>query len=758
MTRPAPTRVTRIVATRVTPYSLPLDPPVRGRTDRRGWHLTIVDAEGRTGRGDAATWPGFGSDESALEAAIFHLGEWLPGQALSSLDGVAPQGLAPEARYALELALVDLSGGLEPAPSVYTVVVSSPDDVPAGAANLKVKVGADLDADDARLAALRAHAPDARIRIDANGRWSLSQATQAIERFAPYDLELIEQPVATLEELAQLSQRFPEVVFAADECVSNRAELEKLIALSAAQVVVIKPMFVGGLIAAERLAERARQAGLGVIITHALESNVGRRGAQHLARRVGGPWTHGVAPVPEASPTVGPATDLPATELLPTDVPNPLGGSALARPNHPAIETDGGSISYRALAAAAARYATALQALGLGPRDTIGLCGVAGLEWVQAFHGIAWLGACVAPLRADESELNATTLVLGSRSARGDVVRVVIHDRIPLKPERFWPAEEARLAVRTSGTTGQPRVVRLTTLQLLTSAFGSAIRLGHEPADRWLCALPTHHVGGLSILLRCAFMGTTVVLYERFDATRVESARATLISLVPTMLQRLLDGPGFPNTIRAALIGGGATSPELLARCEGLPVALTWGLTEAASQVATRTPGDLHPSSGNGAPLPFARVSSVNGRLVIRGPLVGGHLVSPDRGTVDAQGRVHVSGRADDVILSGGENIDPARVEAVLLGHPGVAQAAVAGVADTEWGERPHAFLVCNDTAKPDDVELRRMCREQLVGFEVPDEFHWLSELPRNELGKLMRRRLVDGIVPSQRRRLSSER
>ena len=169
----------------------------------------------------------------------------------------------------------------------------------------------------------------------------------------------------------------------------------------------------------------------------------------------------------------------------------------------------------------------------------------------------------------------------------------------------------------TSGSTGEPRPIALSTAQLVFSAFGSALRLGHQGQDRWICALPLHHVGGLSILMRCAWAGTTVSLHTRFDAEKahreIEAGQSTMISVVPAMLEQLLnvrkDTP-FPASLRVILMGGAPPSDALLKRCEqiGAPLAVSWGMTEAASQIATTSPSD-RPTPEAGYPsLPFARV------------------------------------------------------------------------------------------------------------------------------------------------------
>jgi len=699
---------------------------VRGVSTRRGWLLGVVDAHGSVGWGEAAPWPGSGACA------------W------------------SETRFAVEQALLDLRGGLKTFESPRAALVGSAAEavcaVADGFKTLKVKVGVDLDAADALLAAIRqAVGPEIAIRIDANGCWSPDEAVAAVTLLSRHRLELVEQPCGSISGMAHVRQRVS-VPIAADESVRTAAQLEQIIEQQAADLVVLKPMFTGGIQAAERLATRAGAAGLGVVVTHALESSVGRAGAVHLASSLAadGP-AHGLSDRPS------PFRPAPAVRRSdPTDIPNPVQSTALARPDHPVLTCGEETLTGRGLCERVARRAGVFRALRVSPGDIVGLIGPPSIDWVVSFHALGWLGATVAPLphRAPAAELatalgvsgaSAIVVAEGGAAPQQAAVRVItaVDDpALPLCPERFWPLAEPRLIVLTSGTTGPPRAVALTTAQLMTSAFGSAIRLGHDPADRWQCCLPLHHVGGLSILLRCAFYGTTVLLADLFDE------RATLVSMVPAQLAALLDTRGllpFRASLRAILLGGAAAPAQLLARCRaiGAPVALTWGMTETASQVATRRPGDLSHGSGVGPPLPFARVHEVDGALEVRGPIAGGRVRTADRGAVDPLGRVHVDGRADDIIVSGGENIDPAEIERTLLAHPAVADVAVIGVPSGRWGRRPAAFLVQNnDERVPERPALAAWCRGRLARFKVPDTFIWIDELPRTALGKVMRKQL----------------
>jgi O-succinylbenzoic acid--CoA ligase len=330
--------------------------------------------------------------------------------------------------------------------------------------------------------------------------------------------------------------------------------------------------------------------------------------------------------------------------------------------------------------------------------------------------------------------------------------------------------------IHTSGTTAQPRPIELTYGNFLWSALGSAVALGLDPNERWLCALPLSHVGGLSILLRSAIYTTTAVVHERFEEDRVLHALGaegvTLVSLVATTLTRLLDaGLDRPAALRSALTGGGPVPAALVQRAHaaGVPVSLTYGLTESCSQ-ATTTPvaeiGEAPTSAG--PPLFCTRVQIAGedvdaevgrqraaahgtaGEILISGPTVApgslaadGWLHTGDLGELDERRRLHVTGRVSDTIVSGGENVAPAEVEAVLEAHPQVLEAAVLGRSDPRWGEAVSAIVVARDGAELDVEELRAHCASALAPYKVPKHVSLSSSpLPRTRSGKLLRRDL----------------
>jgi O-succinylbenzoic acid--CoA ligase len=367
----------------------------------------------------------------------------------------------------------------------------------------------------------------------------------------------------------------------------------------------------------------------------------------------------------------------------------------------------------------------------------------AGVEFIAALHGCMLVGAVAVPIDLRLGEVE--------RAARArEAVTVVdgVLDGPPLMETESPRSEAIATVMHTSGTTAEPRRIPLSYGNWLHSALGSAVALGLDPEERWLCPMPLAHVGGLSIPIRSAIYGTGAVLSERFDAEEVlgqlmdPASVTTLVSLVPTMLSRLLDaGLRDPPVLRWALLGGGPLPPPLLERAAraGVPVAPTYGMTEACSQIATF-----------GWPLlgVSVRIAS-DGEILVRGPNVShaaleadGWLHTGDVGRLGEGGRLHVTGRRAETIITGGENVAPAEVEAVLLAHPAVADAGVNGRVDPEWGEAVVATVVVRDGEAVDADELRAFCADRLAPFKVPKAIGFADALPRTQSGKLLRREL----------------
>jgi O-succinylbenzoic acid--CoA ligase len=327
--------------------------------------------------------------------------------------------------------------------------------------------------------------------------------------------------------------------------------------------------------------------------------------------------------------------------------------------------------------------------------------------------------------------------------------------------------DERCLAVLpTSGTTGDAKGVVLSRRAFLASARASSENLGSEERDRWLLSLPLAHVGGLNVLTRCLLARRALVLAEPGDTEAlirgIELGGVTLASLVPAQLARLLTrSPTWdpPRSLRALLVGG-AHLPSALrraARERGWPVLTTYGLTETCSQVTTESP--LAPGlSGAGRPLRGVEVRTRDGAIEVRGAtLFSGYLPSlpdcltrdgwfrtGDLGSFDESGVLHVTGRAAELIVTGGENVYAAEVERALEACPGLREACVFGVPDEVWGERVAAAVAGEFT----NAALAATLNAELASFKRPRLIARLPELPRLPTGKLDRLRARELATP----------
>lgn len=428
---------------------------------------------------------------------------------------------------------------------------------------------------------------------------------------------------------------------------------------------------------------------------------------------------------------------------------------------------DGEAWTYADLDRLVSETAGRLAAHGIGPGDHLGVLMPAYVGTVGLVHAAMRVGATLVPLGT-----RLTSRELSERVARADLTALVcaestesdavvategisvlsvdepttgsvdgLHDAEPVPIEQpEWTFDDRLCLLFTSGTTGVPKPVELTPGNVYSSAVASAFRLGVDPDDRWLVSLSLHHMGGLAPIYRSTLYGTTVVLREGFDpggtADDIDTYDVTGVSLVPTMLERTLDQRGtLADSLRVVLLGGAPASDELIERCRhySIPVYPTYGMTEAASQIATATPERAFDRSGTvGRPLFGTDLTIVDesgdpvepgnsGEIVVAGPTITpGYYGMPERnddafgeyglhtgdaGRIDDDGHLFVLNRLDDRIVSGGENVDPGEVFDVLCDHPAVADAAVVGLEDDVWGERVAALIVADaDVVTREDV------------------------------------------------------
>lgn len=407
----------------------------------------------------------------------------------------------------------------------------------------------------------------------------------------------------------------------------------------------------------------------------------------------------------------------------------------------------------------------------IGFGDRVGIRAANSPGFVIAVHALMRLGAIVVPINTRLTQPEVAWQAEDANLARtledSDLLGLASAEcSRPLPPAREFAMSSWHSIIYTSGTTGRPKGAILTYGNQWWSATASALNLGLLPNDVWLVCLPLFHIGGLSILLRSVICGFTALVQPRFDAAEVNRAideqAVSIISVVSTMLDRMLalrDGRRYPPSLRCVLLGGGPAPLPLLERAAalGVPVVQTYGLTETASQLTTLAPEDALSKVGSaGKPLMGSQIRvGSDDEILVRGPSVSpgylhgasrvdsdGWLHTGDLGRLDAEGYLYVLDRRDDLIVSGGENVYPAEVEAALLAHPDVLEAGVVGRPDPEWGRCVAAYVVLAEGRHASADELAAFCRERLAGYKVPRSFTFRDALPRNASGKLMRREL----------------
>ncbi|MBE2267283.1 MAG: o-succinylbenzoate--CoA ligase [Anaerolinea sp.] len=479
-----------------------------------------------------------------------------------------------------------------------------------------------------------------------------------------------------------------------------------------------------------------------------------------------------------------------------------LGAQRIARPDGIALIYEDQDWTFFKLDRLVNVLCARLAGLGAASSSVVGVLLSNTPDYVILIHALARLGAVLLPintrLTAEEIEWQVTEtgceiVICNSKTEstaaelKSNTVRIISVDQAQDPRVQSWwditmtdswrPADQDLNAVQaiifTSGTSGKPKGVQLTFSNHFYSAAASAYRIGVLPEDRWLCTLPLYHVGGLAIILRAALYGIAVVLQDGFNVNAVNTAldtqQITLMSLVPTMLYRLLNTrTAFPETLRLILLGGASATGDLLTRAldMGAPIATTYGLTEAASQVATMLPEDVAKKPGSvGKPLMFTTVKIVDeqgrlckageyGEIVVISPMVmRGYLAleqditelhTGDVGFLDKDGDLWLINRRSDLIVSGGENVYPSEVEEVLRGHPAVADVVVVGITDAEWGQRVAALVVPRPDTLITVADLMRYSRTKLAGYKQPRLIRFTDQLPLTASGKVHRAAIVE--------------
>ena len=297
------------------------------------------------------------------------------------------------------------------------------------------------------------------------------------------------------------------------------------------------------------------------------------------------------------------------------------------------------------------------------------------------------------------------------------------------------------VVIATSGTTGSPKAAVLTMDAIVASARATSLRLNVASDDCWLACLPTSHVGGLSVITRSLVMGTKLIAVPGFSEAAYEDAAsngATLVSLVATALLRV-----DPSLYRTIVLGGSRPPADRPSNCIA-----TYGMTETGSGIVY-----------DGRALDGVELQIRDAIIYVRGPMLmrayrdgstpldsDGWLRTGDRGSISLDGVLTVEGREGDLIITGGENVWPEQVEAVLKSHPNVVDVCVAGVSDDVWGHAVHAWIVATPGEQITLDQIRGHVKDTLAPHCAPQQIHLVEHIPRTSLGKPQRHSLVDSL------------
>ncbi len=390
------------------------------------------------------------------------------------------------------------------------------------------------------------------------------------------------------------------------------------------------------------------------------------------------------------------------------------------------------------------------QSSGIKSKDRVGICCANSVEYVAALIALWRIGtvACLLSPRLPQEALQQQCSNLSCQNVLTSFPEVPYSDKLTeTNPKWSLPVDQEATIMFTSGSSASPKAVLHTIGNHYFSAKGANVHIPLVAGDRWLLTLPLHHVGGLSILFRALLAGATLVIPEKDEPIEAAIRRygITHVSMVPTQIYRLLgeNEEGDLKSLKAILVGGGPIPEALLQKAmeKGFPVHTTYGLTEMASQVATSNVLTSETISNGGRVLEDREVNvSEEGEILVRGKTLfqgyveGGHIdcsfdaggwfATGDLGELNDEGYLKVTGRKDNMFISGGENIQPEEIERHLCRLEGVEEAIVIPVEHAEFGFRPVAFIKYMNGKSITSEEIKRTLQQYLPKFKIPDTFY----------------------------------
>lgn len=429
-------------------------------------------------------------------------------------------------------------------------------------------------------------------------------------------------------------------------------------------------------------------------------------------------------------------------------VPCPISARAAVSPHDTCIVHDGHEMSFAEFDRAVASVVGELRKRGIQHGDRVAFQLPNSVEALALFWACFRIRAVACPISTRmPPNIVRTTVNLVAAKYSGDTINLSSPPR-PAMSDNTVDVHTDATVIFSSGSTGRPKAIVHSLDAHVSSAYASNHNIKLKPGDRWLLSLPVFHVGGLAIVFRCALAGASVVIESNSAdlAHQIKLRRVSHVSLVSTQLKRILTSDARALLPLSTVLLGGSAMPRSLIRkslAEGVRLRTTYGMTEMASQVTTTTAETTGKSVySSGKPIGKNELAiAVDGEILVRGPsLLKGYLVdgkiksaidadgwfhTNDRGFVDAGGYLTVTGRIDNMFISGGENIFPEEIESVLMEIPGVTQAIVVPVPNEEFGQRPVAFI---DGSTPVS-QIGTFLARRLPKYKIPDRFlPWPNE------------------------------
>jgi len=480
-------------------------------------------------------------------------------------------------------------------------------------------------------------------------------------------------------------------------------------------------------------------------------------------------------------------------------IPHWLSHQSRVHPKKIALYFGDRSWTFRQLFDNATQLAQYFNNYGIRSGDHVGVLSKNSALQVQSFLALSMIGAVIVPLKhklkppelkyqIEDAECNTIIAQDYFLPSLPQNISFISSGELQHSIQKYTPNFDSDSTISldntmtifyTSGTTGNPKGVMLTYKNFLYSAMANSLNMGLQQNDLWLACLPLDHIGGFSILTRSVIQGTAILLLDHFEATEtlqlLESKPVTIVSLVPTMLKRLLEaGLDIQNTsIRVILLGGAPPPPQLVSEAldRDLPVLRSYGMTETCSQVVT-TPLNLvyQNYSSSGIPLPFTQIKILNesaiecepgtiGEICVQGPTImqgywnnleatemtidrNGWFWTGDFGYLDEKQNLYTVSRRENLIVTGGENVYPEEVESVLNSHPSIVESCVFGVEDVEWGHKVIAVIQFYQDSELNEEQISKFLTKRLARYKLPKEVISVEQFPHTNSGKLKRTKI----------------